>query len=120
MKASGWPLQAEDFAGGVRSEKRVGPEAPTPPPALLLTAEEAARLLAIGRTALYALLGTGELSSVQLGRRRRVRVSDLEAFVASLPIGSGHTPRVGSVHRSTLEQSGEDGERSSARRRPRS
>jgi excisionase family DNA binding protein len=52
--------------------------------ALLVTAEEAARLLAVGRTTVYALLGSGDLKSVQIGRSRRIRLSDLETFVQQL------------------------------------
>lgn len=51
---------------------------------LLLTPEEAARRLAIGRTTVYELLSSGALRSVQIGRCRRVPVSALSAFVERL------------------------------------
>lgn len=51
---------------------------------LLITPEEAARRLSIGRTALYGLLATGCLESVRVGRSRRIRVAALEAFVEEL------------------------------------
>jgi excisionase family DNA binding protein len=51
---------------------------------LLLTVEEAADRLGVGRTLMYALIRTGEVESVQIGRLRRVRPADLEAYAARL------------------------------------
>lgn len=51
---------------------------------LLLTPEEAARRLGIGRTHLYALLRAEELESITLGRSRRIPADALEAFVQRL------------------------------------
>ncbi|MFI5913732.1 helix-turn-helix domain-containing protein [Dactylosporangium sp. NPDC051541] len=56
---------------------------PIPAP-LLLTVEEAAARLQIGRTLMYDLLRTGAVASVQVGRLRRIRPADLEAYTASL------------------------------------
>jgi excisionase family DNA binding protein len=65
--------------------RRVAHDArPTSPAALLLTPEEAARRLSVGRTTLYELLARGELRSVSLGRCRRISVAELEAFVERL------------------------------------
>lgn len=50
----------------------------------LLTVEEAAERLSIGRTAVFALLKAGELDSVQIGRLRRVPVEAVDAYVARL------------------------------------
>ena len=44
-----------------------------------------ASALAISRDAVYELLRSGRLPSVTLGRSRRIRVTDLDRFVASLP-----------------------------------
>jgi excisionase family DNA binding protein len=52
--------------------------------ALLVTPVEAARRLSVGRTTIYALMASGELSSVTIGRCRRVLVTSLQAFVARL------------------------------------
>jgi excisionase family DNA binding protein len=63
------------------------------PPAskLLLTVDEAAALLGIKRTLTYELIRTGALASVRVGRLRRIRYSDLDAYAAGLdpdiPIG---------------------------------
>jgi excisionase family DNA binding protein len=50
---------------------------------LLLTVPEAGRALAINRSKMYDLLNSGHLASVHIGRSRRVRVIDVENFVAS-------------------------------------
>jgi excisionase family DNA binding protein len=54
------------------------------PPQFLLRPEEAAQRLAIGRSALYGLLRSGVLPSVTINASRRIRASDLEAYVARL------------------------------------
>jgi excisionase family DNA binding protein len=51
---------------------------------LLLTVEEAARRLRIGRTLVYQLISSGELESVKVGRLRRVPAECLPAYVATL------------------------------------
>lgn len=51
---------------------------------LLLTPEQAAERLGIGRTKTYELIRAGELESVKVGRLRRVPVDALAAYVASL------------------------------------
>jgi excisionase family DNA binding protein len=52
--------------------------------AVLLTPEDAAAALGIGRTRLYELLSSGRLASVQLGRSRRIPVAAIHEFVARL------------------------------------
>lgn len=51
---------------------------------LLLTPEEAARLLRIGRTTVYALMKTGDLRSVHIGRSCRLARAELERYVDRL------------------------------------
>lgn len=53
----------------------------TSPEVLLLTVEEAARLLRISRGKAYALAASGELPTVRMGRSVRVRRDRLEAFL---------------------------------------
>lgn len=50
----------------------------------LLRPEDAAHVLSIGRSKLYELLASGRLASVTIDGCRRVRIEDIEAFVASL------------------------------------
>ena len=51
---------------------------------LLLTVEEAAHRLCIGRTLVYQLISSGKLESVKVGRLRRVPAECLPAYVATL------------------------------------
>ena len=51
---------------------------------VLLTAEEAADALSIGRTKVYELLASGLLRSVQIGKSRRIPVSAIHEFVDRL------------------------------------
>jgi excisionase family DNA binding protein len=51
---------------------------------LLLTLEQAAETLSIGRTKLYELLAAGALRSVRIDRSRRIPMSALLEFVEDL------------------------------------
>lgn len=48
---------------------------------LLLTVDQAADLLGIGRTFAYHLISVGQWPTVKLGRLRRIRRSDLEVWL---------------------------------------
>ena len=45
------------------------------------TVEETAELLKVGRTTVYDLLKTGQLSNIMIGRIRRIRHTDLTAYL---------------------------------------
>ena len=60
------------------------PEPRALPSRVLLTVEEAAQQLGIGRTKTFALVRSGELESVQIGRLRRVPKSAIEDYAARL------------------------------------
>ena len=51
---------------------------------LLLTPEEAAKLLGIGRSRVYDLMRAHVLLSVKIGRSRRVPAASLHEYVAAL------------------------------------
>lgn len=53
-------------------------------PLLLVSSEDAARALGIGRTKVYELMRSGELRSVKFGGLRRIPVTALAEFVARL------------------------------------
>lgn len=55
---------------------------------LLLTAEEAARALNVGRTTLYALIKDGQLHSVHIGRSCRLTRAELLRYVGRLDQGA--------------------------------
>jgi excisionase family DNA binding protein len=59
-------------------------------PRLLLTVEEAARRLNIGRTTMYGLVSSGAVESITIGRLRRVPSECLDNFVAALRSHSSH------------------------------
>lgn len=54
----------------------------------LLTIEEAAQRLRIGRTTMYSLVSSGAVESVTIGRVRRVQTECLDDFVAALRAGT--------------------------------
>jgi hypothetical protein len=48
---------------------------------LLVTTKEAKRLLSISHTALYGLIGRGEVESCLVGRSRKITVESIYAFI---------------------------------------
>jgi excisionase family DNA binding protein len=74
---------------------------------LLLTPEEAAAALHVGRTTVYALMKAGELHSVHIGRSCRVSRAELERYVRRLesPAPSA-SPRPRRHRRTTANQHG--------------
>lgn len=55
-----------------------------PEPTIVLTVEQAAKRLGIGRTLMYSLVSTGEVESVTIGRLRRVPADALTTYVNRL------------------------------------
>ncbi|MFJ2781271.1 MULTISPECIES: helix-turn-helix domain-containing protein [unclassified Kitasatospora] len=53
------------------------------PTLVALTVEEAARRLGVGRTTMYALVASGEVPSVTIGRLRRVPAEALKEYVTA-------------------------------------
>ena len=61
--------------------------------ALLITIDEAAKRLSIGRSHIYQQMQLERLRSVRIGRSRRILESDLAAFIEELldsPSGAGY------------------------------
>ncbi|WP_055600819.1 helix-turn-helix domain-containing protein [Streptomyces aureus] len=50
----------------------------------LFTVEAAAEYLSFGRSTVYELMAAGDLPYVKVGRSRRIRLAELDAFVAQL------------------------------------
>ncbi|MGW4829776.1 helix-turn-helix domain-containing protein [Amycolatopsis japonica] len=79
--------QIAQLAAAVAEQARK-PDPPMPirqlPQRTLLTVEEAAEYLGIGRTTAFKLIENGELQSVTIGRLRRVPVSAADEYAASL------------------------------------
>lgn len=57
---------------------------------LLLRVEQAAQLLGIGRTRMFAMVRDGAIDSVQIGASRRISTTALVRYVDSLPVS--HPP----------------------------
>ncbi|MGH3972430.1 MAG: excisionase family DNA-binding protein [Pseudonocardiaceae bacterium] len=68
------------------------PQPPTRPISerVLLTIEEAAEQLGIGRTLMYKLISNGEIESIHIGRLRRVPTAAIQNYAHRL-IGDGPT-----------------------------
>ena len=49
---------------------------------LLVTVDEAAQRLSIGRSLCYQMVMKGEIASITIGRARRIPLAALESFVA--------------------------------------
>ncbi len=59
---------------------------------LLLTPEEAATVLRIGRTTIYALMKAGDLRPVHIGRSCRLPRTELERYVRCLETSANAAP----------------------------
>ena len=57
---------------------------------LVVTPEEAAQVLRVGRTKVYSLMLCGELRSIRIGRSRRIPYTALETYVERLIDVEGH------------------------------
>ena len=51
---------------------------------VLLTVEEAAACLNVGRTSMFALIRSGQIASVRIGRSRRIPAAAVDAYAARL------------------------------------
>lgn len=52
---------------------------------LSLSIEEVRSATGLGRTKIYALIGSGELKARKIGKRTIILKEDLEAFLSGLP-----------------------------------
>lgn len=78
---------------------------PKPQARLLLTVEEAADRLCIGRTLMYALVTADEIESVSIGRLRRIPADALVTYVNRLRNAGD---RVIAIHRISKADEGAD------------
>jgi excisionase family DNA binding protein len=56
---------------------------------ILLKPEEAAEVLSIGRTKVYALIAGGQLASVRIGNSRRIPLDAVNDFITRLEVEAG-------------------------------
>jgi excisionase family DNA binding protein len=74
-------MMSAEFIGGSMSEH------------LLLSPERAAERLDCGRTKIYALMASGQLPSVTIGRLRRIPAEALDTYVRGLIAASSSEAR---------------------------
>jgi len=82
------PPPSVEIGEAVSSAPVVGTQV-TPADLILLTVEEAAVRLRIGRTSMYRLVAIGAVESVTVGRLRRVPVECLAEYVSQLRSEAG-------------------------------
>lgn len=71
-----------ELVEALREELRTEAASVPPAPDRLLSIDEAATMLGIGRTAAYGELQAGRLRSVKVGRRRLVPAAAVSEFIA--------------------------------------
>jgi excisionase family DNA binding protein len=71
---------------------------------LLLTPEEAAKLLRVGRTTVYALMKSGDLHPIHIGRSCRLSRAELERYVRRLEAPAPVPSRSSARKRTTTDQ----------------
>lgn len=74
--------------------------------ALLLTPEEAAEVLRVGRTTIFALIKAGDLRPVHIGRSCRLSRAELQRYVRRLEAPQAVPPRSPGRGRATANQRG--------------
>lgn len=63
---------------------------------ILYRVEDAAELMSLSRTAIFDLIRTGDLDTIKVGRRRRIPLSSIEAYVTRHLGGlADSTPKAG-------------------------
>ena len=85
-RLTGTFIAPEETGGAETPPLSPGTEQPAAIRPALLTVEEAARYLSIGRSRMFDLLAGPDpaIPSVKIGGSRRVRVADLDAYVERL------------------------------------
>ncbi|MGC8635251.1 MAG: excisionase family DNA-binding protein [Candidatus Limnocylindrales bacterium] len=76
-----------ELVAAIRAELAAQATALAPMPDRLLSVDEAADALGIGRSRLYEEIGTGRLRSLKVGRRRLVPASAITAYIEALVDG---------------------------------
>jgi len=80
QRAGGARAASRDGQGAAAAAQAAGPAGGK----LLLTVDEAAQRLGIGRTLMYSLISAGEVQAVTVGRLRRVPSESLTEYVDRL------------------------------------
>ena len=75
------PRRRRPESGGTAGGARIVNVTVRPDPRVLLSVEDAAERLDIGRTMIYELIASGELATITIGRLRKVPVAEVNEFV---------------------------------------
>lgn len=79
-----------ELADAIRAEVKAEADADhAPAPDRLLSIDEAAATLGIGRTRLYHEVAAGQLSTVKVGRRRLVPAGAIAGYIAGRQVAAG-------------------------------
>ena len=73
---------------------------------LLLTPEEAAQVLRVGRTTIYALIKAGEIHPIHIGRSCRLSRAELQRYVRRLEAPEPVPPRSPTRRRAAVNKRG--------------
>ena len=71
-----------ELVEALRESVRAEADAVPREPDRLLSVDEAAAMLGLGRSRMYAELGAGRLRSIQVGRRRLIPTAAIAAFIS--------------------------------------
>jgi excisionase family DNA binding protein len=100
-------------SGNERSQAGVTPPSPDDDGVrpLLVTVAQAAQVLAVGRTTIYELISTGQLTPIHIGRSVRLPVRQLEDFVNAQLSSSTDAEAASIVPRSVAPEGPREGPR---------
>ena len=65
-----------------KAKPKLKPPAMPEPEPLMVRPDQAAKLIAVGRNAMYELLASGAIRSIKLGHSRLVPISELQRWIA--------------------------------------
>lgn len=88
-----------ELAGALREEIARAAAPVFPPPERLLGIAEAAAILGVSRTFLYAEINAGRIRTIKARRRRLVAASAIAAYVASRTVAGSPPPAAPSTQR---------------------
>jgi excisionase family DNA binding protein len=78
------PGETVAHPASVRSQRAPHLRSAAVPERMLLTVEEAADVLRVGRSLMYEMIARGAIKTVRIGRLRRIRPEALAEYIASL------------------------------------
>ena len=99
LRSNDLPRPSPDAVRSVRPTPRPGhgggssPVSAPVPERLAVTITEAVRLLGIGRSTIYGLMGRGDLAGRKVGRRTLITTASILTFMEALPAAEIAAPK---------------------------